>query len=45
MIGLDLIDVHNNHVGEVHPHLEPAQVPKNVTWLRANLYVSLPAPR
>ncbi|RDX51193.1 hypothetical protein OH76DRAFT_1455102 [Lentinus brumalis] len=43
--GLDLIDVHNNHVGEVHPHLEPEQVPKNVTWLRANFVkYALPFP-
>ncbi|KAI0720115.1 hypothetical protein C8T65DRAFT_706094 [Cerioporus squamosus] len=43
--GLDLIDVHNNHVGEVHPNLEPAQVPKNVTWLRANFVkYALPFP-
>ncbi|KAI0778770.1 hypothetical protein BD413DRAFT_117240 [Trametes elegans] len=34
--GLDLIDMHNNHAGEVHPHLEPAHTPKNVTWFRAN---------
>ncbi|RPD57131.1 hypothetical protein L227DRAFT_587758 [Lentinus tigrinus ALCF2SS1-6] len=43
--GLDLIDVHNNHVGEVHPNLEPAQLPKNVTWLRANFVkYALPFP-
>ena len=35
--GLDLIDLHNNEVGEVHPGREPAHVPKNVTWVRANL--------
>ena len=35
--GLDLIDVHNNNVGEVNPQLEPAHTPKNVTWFRANL--------
>ncbi|KAL7285518.1 hypothetical protein ACG7TL_000620 [Trametes sanguinea] len=34
--GLDLVDMHNNHVGEVHPQLEPAHTPKNVTWFRAN---------
>ncbi|KAI0962376.1 hypothetical protein AcV7_001233 [Taiwanofungus camphoratus] len=34
--GLDLIDVHNNHAGEVLPQLEAASVPKNVTWTRGN---------
>ncbi|KAI0673733.1 hypothetical protein C8Q78DRAFT_1067995 [Trametes maxima] len=34
--GLDLIDLHNNDVGEVRPHMEPAYTPKNVTWFRAN---------
>ncbi|CDO73044.1 hypothetical protein BN946_scf185007.g98 [Trametes cinnabarina] len=34
--GLDLIDMHNNNAGEVHPQLEPAYTSKNVTWFRAN---------
>ncbi|KAI0640010.1 hypothetical protein C8Q77DRAFT_1152924 [Trametes polyzona] len=34
--GLDLIDLHNNHCGEVSPKLEPAHTPKNVTWFRSN---------
>ncbi|KAI8990596.1 hypothetical protein BD414DRAFT_535882 [Trametes punicea] len=34
--GLDLIDMHNNDAGEVHPQLEPGYTPKNVTWFRAN---------
>ncbi|KAH9849271.1 hypothetical protein C2E23DRAFT_870791 [Lenzites betulinus] len=34
--GLDLIDMHNNNVGEVHPQFEPAPTPKNVTWFRSN---------
>ncbi|OBZ79066.1 hypothetical protein A0H81_01444 [Grifola frondosa] len=34
--GLDLIDVHNNHTGQVFPQLEPVSVPKNVTWIRSN---------
>ncbi|KAI0756296.1 hypothetical protein C8Q80DRAFT_1215296 [Daedaleopsis nitida] len=41
--GLDLIDVHNNEVGEVHPHREPEHIPKNVTWTRAN-FVKYPLP-
>ena len=39
VVGLDLIDLHTNEAGEVHPHLEPVQHPKNVAWKRANLYV------
>ena len=39
VVGLDLIDMHTNEAGEVHPHLEPVQHPKNVAWERANLYV------
>ncbi|KAH9897812.1 hypothetical protein C8Q73DRAFT_819387 [Cubamyces lactineus] len=43
--GLDLIDVHNNNVGEVNPQLEPAHTPKNVTWFRANFVkYNLPFP-
>ncbi|KAI0334340.1 hypothetical protein GY45DRAFT_1431564 [Cubamyces sp. BRFM 1775] len=43
--GLDLIDVHNNNVGEVNPQLEPAHTPKNVTWFRANFVkYALPFP-
>ncbi|KAH9932002.1 S-adenosyl-L-methionine-dependent methyltransferase [Epithele typhae] len=34
--GFDLIDLHNNEVGEVRPSMEPAYVPKNVTWKRGN---------
>ncbi|KAI0360973.1 hypothetical protein OH77DRAFT_1433228 [Trametes cingulata] len=34
--GLDLIDMHNNTVGEVSPQFEPASTPKNVTWFRSN---------
>ncbi|KAI0828909.1 hypothetical protein BC628DRAFT_1178336 [Trametes gibbosa] len=34
--GLDLVDLHNNNVGEVHPQHEPASTPKNVKWLRSN---------
>lgn len=41
LTGLDLIDMHNNDVGEVHPSTEPVHVSKNVTWVRANLYVCL----
>ena len=40
VVGLDLIDMHNNEAGEVHPHLESEHTPKNVAWKRANLYVS-----
>ena len=35
--GFDLIDVHNNEVGEVNPRRVPAYVPKNVNWVRGNL--------
>lgn len=37
--GLDLIDVHLNQAGEVSSRYEAESVPKNVTWIRSNLYV------
>ncbi|EJF67225.1 S-adenosyl-L-methionine-dependent methyltransferase [Dichomitus squalens LYAD-421 SS1] len=43
IVGLDLIDVHNNEAGEVHPHLEPEHAAKNVVWKRAN-FVKYPLP-
>ncbi|KAI1793140.1 S-adenosyl-L-methionine-dependent methyltransferase [Ganoderma leucocontextum] len=43
VVGLDLIDMHTNEAGEVHPHLEPVQSPKNVVWERAN-FVKHPLP-